>query len=530
MAVEDSPKESGLGHNPGLALSGMNEDWAAGLTWASEGYGPLRADGKKAGSWEGHFESNFELGWAGRLGWRYRFQPQSRVSHQGDVGWAWEPFGVARGGVWIQQALASNANPDRDFYWQAGIRPLGFMPGLWNRIEVSAQGRFQGDSMWAKLSLPLSRGWVVSGGLDFPRQAYSLGLEFPLTSQGTFFLEGVRREGNTQRRNFAFRNGLERTRAYALPQKSAVLLDLNTSLVFSRSEMLEAGETDLEALLSTLKAIEEDPQIERVLIKLGRLRGGFAAAQELHRALVRLGNSGHEIWAHVEQLSPLNYYIATAAHHIAAPPGAPFAVKGLASEQTFWKGLLDKVGVEAQVLKRGPYKSFPEPFTRKDWTPEARKDLETLLGGLWGNLVSEIALRRGLDSAEAQVKLTSAELSMDSALAWGFVDTLLYADEAKKWVTEGEYPSRSRSYAAAFKQQPGNKEGKRPIPAWKPAPPAPEEFRWGESVMIPIVDLSGEIVMGSGRGTGLFGGQSLGHGSVNALLPEGAGCAGSPDR
>jgi protease-4 len=103
---------------------------------------------------------------------------------------------------------------------------------------------------------------------------------------------------------------------------------------------------------------------------------------------------------------------------------------GLASEPMFYAGAFEKYGVGVQVTRVGKYKSFVEPFTRKDMSPENREQTQKLLDDIWGSLVAEIARSRGLTPAQLQTVVdTEGIIRPEVALARRLVDRTVYIDQ-----------------------------------------------------------------------------------------------------
>jgi len=103
---------------------------------------------------------------------------------------------------------------------------------------------------------------------------------------------------------------------------------------------------------------------------------------------------------------------------------------GLASEPMFYTGAFEKYGIGVQVTRVGKYKSFVEPYTRKDMSPESREQTQKLLNDLWGSMLSDIAQGRSL-SVEKIQGVVDAEgiIRPETAKAAKLVDRIAYRDE-----------------------------------------------------------------------------------------------------
>jgi protease-4 len=179
---------------------------------------------------------------------------------------------------------------------------------------------------------------------------------------------------------------------------------------------------------------------------------GFGKVQELRDAIGRFRKSGKPAYAHLEFAGNREYYLATACSRIYAVPTAILDVSGLAAEVTFFKGTLDKIGMQAQFEGVGKYKNAPNQFTETGFTGPHREQTEALLDSLFGQYVGAIAASR--DKTEAQVRALVDDGPYDGAraLAAGLVDELVYEDElgdrlgAAERVTAGRYVKGSRGF------------------------------------------------------------------------------------
>jgi protease-4 len=104
-------------------------------------------------------------------------------------------------------------------------------------------------------------------------------------------------------------------------------------------------------------------------------------------------------------------------------------VSGLAAEVTFFRGTLDKVGVEAQFEGVGKYKNAPDQFTETGFTEPHREQMESLVDSLFEQYVAAVAESRGLDEDRVRAIIDEGPFDVADALEAGLVDELLYRDE-----------------------------------------------------------------------------------------------------
>ncbi len=123
-------------------------------------------------------------------------------------------------------------------------------------------------------------------------------------------------------------------------------------------------------------------------------------ADELRAAIADFKTSGKPTYAYMEMGSNKEYYIATAADKIYLPPTGDLFITGFAAQAQFYKGSLDKLGVEVEDVHVGKYKSLNESFTRKDRSPEAREVITAIINDYYERVRGAIADSRKKSLAE----------------------------------------------------------------------------------------------------------------------------------
>ena len=152
----------------------------------------------------------------------------------------------------------------------------------------------------------------------------------------------------------------------------------------------------LDQVLKSLNYAKNDEKIKGVYLKHGFLAGGFASMQEIRDALMEFKESGKFVYSYGAYLSEGDYFLASVADSIFINHEGALEINGLSANVTFFKGLLDKLGVEAQVFKVGDFKSAVEPFIRKDMSEPNRVQLESILNSIYSNYADQVAESRGI--------------------------------------------------------------------------------------------------------------------------------------
>lgn len=233
-----------------------------------------------------------------------------------------------------------------------------------------------------------------------------------------------------------------------IPEGAALLLRPTGSLVeqpvFERPLDLlaaggaPAGQASLGDLLEAIRVAKDDARIKALIIETDELMaGGMSKLAELRAAILDFKASGKPVLARGERFTQGQYYLATVADELHLSPDGFVLLHGLSRYGTYFKEALDSLGVKVHVFRVGEYKSFSEPFTRKDMSEEDREASRDLLDGLWTMLRDDIAAARKLapEVVEAHVQNYRDALAAaggDSALAArnaGLVDRFSTRDE-----------------------------------------------------------------------------------------------------
>ncbi|MBS0633069.1 MAG: signal peptide peptidase SppA [Verrucomicrobia bacterium] len=210
----------------------------------------------------------------------------------------------------------------------------------------------------------------------------------------------------------------------------------------------------LRTVTRALRAAAKDSRIAGVFLKgdVSEFGGGagYAALKEIHQALADFKASGKPVKAYLSFASTKDYYLASVADEVVLDPYGMIVMPGLASEPMFYAGALERFGIGVQVTRVGKYKSYVEPFVRKDMSPESREQLQKLLGDIWGDLVGDIAKARGLTPAKVQQTVDAEGIvRAEAAKTAKLVDRVAYRDEVIQEMKKATGRNRAKE---TFKQ------------------------------------------------------------------------------
>jgi protease IV len=182
-------------------------------------------------------------------------------------------------------------------------------------------------------------------------------------------------------------------------------------------------------LLTQLRKAKVDKRVSAILLEVSFPQIGWGKADELRDAIIDFKQSGKPIYAYMEIGSNKEYYIATAADKIYLPPSGDLYVMGFAANAMFYRGTLDKVGVEPEFIQIGKYKNAPDQYTRKEMSEPHREVLNSILDSYYNRYAQVIAESRKKTPEDVKALIDSAPFNATKAKDLGLIDGTLYRDE-----------------------------------------------------------------------------------------------------
>jgi protease IV len=183
------------------------------------------------------------------------------------------------------------------------------------------------------------------------------------------------------------------------------------------------------SLLSQIRKAKVDTRLGAVLLDIQFPAIGWGKADELRAAIIDLKTSGKPVYAFMEVGSNKEYYLATACDKIFLPPSGDLYVNGFAANVMFYRGSLDKIGVEPEFIQIGKYKNAPDQYMRKDMAEGHREVLNSILDDLSGRYTNAIAETRKKSPEDVKALIDNAPFNAPKAKEAGLIDDALYRDQ-----------------------------------------------------------------------------------------------------
>jgi protease-4 len=178
-----------------------------------------------------------------------------------------------------------------------------------------------------------------------------------------------------------------------------------------------------------LRKAAVDTRVKAVVFEPRNISAGWAKLEEIRGDLEQFRKSGKPLVAYLKGPTTREYYLATAADRIYMGPEEYLDVKGLRAGMMFFRGTLDKLGVQVEVEHAGKYKDFGDMFERKDMSPETKEVMNGILDDVYGRLLSTIATARKKSVEEIRATIDEGPFLAQASVSKGLVDSLRYEDQ-----------------------------------------------------------------------------------------------------
>jgi protease-4 len=257
-------------------------------------------------------------------------------------------------------------------------------------------------------------------------------------------------------------------------------MDLARALSRPRLSFFGGERDPYRALLKSIEAARDDPTVPALALRIDDLPLGAGRIEEL-RALILSVKARKPVLAYLVGGGMREYYLASAASLIAAPPFASLLPGGLSTTTPFLKEGLGKLGVTFDVVAVGRYKSAGDPLVRREMGEAQREATESILDDIYARVVKAVASARSLGEGRVRELVNRGAFSAEEARAAGLIDAVAWPDEI----------------GAALSRAAGRDV--RVAESWSP-PRRRAAQRWGPRPAVALIRLEGAIATGPSRG------------------------------
>lgn len=235
-----------------------------------------------------------------------------------------------------------------------------------------------------------------------------------------------------------------KSNSYKLKENSVLSINLNGILkdkaqpnpVLEYLGLKEANEIALADILSSIRKAKENDKIKGIYINSGIFTAPYASLLEIRNELIDFKKSGKFIIAYSDTYLQGGYYVSSVADKVVLNPIGNLDLHGIASQRTFYKGLLDNLGIEIQVFKVGTYKSAVEPYILDKMSAANKEQVSSYANNIWNTILSGISKSRNIPVEKLNEITDTLPLFLEPDLIVKnrLVDTLMYEKDIKGYL------------------------------------------------------------------------------------------------
>ena len=231
-----------------------------------------------------------------------------------------------------------------------------------------------------------------------------------------------------------------------MPESAILTMDMSTIVLDEQTkemdpmDALQGGNMNIQTLgiysaIQAINAAASDPAVKFIYLKPDAATGGTARIEELRSALKNFRESGKAIVSYIETPTNAGYYLASVSDKIYMTPydGGANMFTGVSSQMIFLKDLLEKIGVNVQLIRHGKYKSAGEMYIRSNPSKENMEQNRAMIDSIWENWAAEIATSRGISTDDLNAMLNDLKLNFpEDFVANGLVDELANGEQMRR--------------------------------------------------------------------------------------------------
>lgn len=231
-----------------------------------------------------------------------------------------------------------------------------------------------------------------------------------------------------------------------MPAKAMLTIDMSTLMLSEQTKetdalaMLQSGGQAVATLgirnaVTAINKAATDPAVQFIYMKPDGMMSEVAHLEEFRTAIENFRRSGKAVVSYIENPTNGSYYLASASDKVYMTPydGGINMFTGLSSQLIFLKDILDRVGVNIQLIRHGKYKSAGEMFIRSSSSKENMEQNEAMVSSMWSSWAEQIAESRGITAERLNEMLDNLELALPSDwVKKGLVDALVTREQLQE--------------------------------------------------------------------------------------------------
>ncbi len=197
----------------------------------------------------------------------------------------------------------------------------------------------------------------------------------------------------------------------------------------------------LHEYLDAIDSARADSRITGIVVRVAPMETGWGKLEEIRTHLLNFRKSGKPSICYLgyDGIGNPEYYLASACQQIWLVPTAPVGIRGMMAEAMFFRGTLDKLKIVPEYFHIAEYKTATNMFTEKKFTPAHREEVQSILGSVYNQYVSDTAQARHMDPVKFQALLEHGPLMTSEAVEDKIVDRLGYWDQLQDYFKQRDH-------------------------------------------------------------------------------------------
>ncbi len=201
---------------------------------------------------------------------------------------------------------------------------------------------------------------------------------------------------------------------------------------FNPSSFIPKKQLGLNDVLENIRTAKDDDNIKGIYLELSGTPNGLATVSEIREAIQDFKESGKFVLTYGEAMTQKAYYLASVADEVYLNPQGIISLKGYATELSFFKNMLDNLGVQPEIFYAGKFKSATEPFRRADMSEPNREQVKAFLTAFHDDYLSKVSASRNMSASKLEQIMNELLVrNAETAKEHGIVDEIWYEDQVR---------------------------------------------------------------------------------------------------
>jgi len=216
---------------------------------------------------------------------------------------------------------------------------------------------------------------------------------------------------------------------YPIPERTSK----NPFENFSIESLTSSKALGLDDIIKNIKKATADDKVKAIYLHAGFSPNSYATLEEIRNALIEFRKTGKFIISYGEYVDEHSYYLCSVADKIYLNPAGDIILNGFSSNVVYMKGLLDKVGVQPQLIRHGKFKTAAESLIADKMSDENREQISVFMGSVYKIFLENIAKARGITTEEFRnISNQMLVRCPEDAIKYKVIDSTRYEDELEK--------------------------------------------------------------------------------------------------